>query len=86
MSDRERFAKSAPASLARGVGHPIEAVPDVGRVDAASRDIDRPAGVVFRLQVSKNSVEPCIAKRSRNLLSHDNRGPESANDSQHVGP
>jgi hypothetical protein len=58
----------------------------MGRVDAASRDIDRPAGVVFSRQISFNSVEPTIASRARNLLSHGHRGPCFGNEPKEVGP
>ena len=47
------------------------------RVDSASRDIDRPCGDVFSRQISADSVEPTIASRSRNLLSHKHRNAES---------
>lgn len=58
----------------------------MGRVDAASRDIDAPAGVVFSRQISDNSVEPTVASRSRNLLSHDDRGPAGTDEAKEVGP
>jgi len=75
VSLRSIFAKSGPAALLLGVGHsaPPEAVPFVWRVDRASRDIDCPAGDTFPRQISADSVEPTVAKRSRNLLSHKNR-------------
>jgi len=77
-----------PASgfCAIGVGHPIEPLSDVRRIDGASRDIDRPAGVTFSFQISGNSVEPTIASRSRNLLSHDDRGPAGTDEAKEVGP
>jgi hypothetical protein len=75
-------------SLDDGVaqGDPIDSVSDVGGVHRASRDIDRPAGVTFSLQISADSVEPTIASRSRNLLSHDDRGPTGSDKSKEVGP
>jgi hypothetical protein len=80
-----------PRSLSsdeQGVGHgdPIEPLSDVGGVHRASRNIDAPAGVTFSLQISAHSVEPTIASRSRNLLSHDDRGSAGANEAVEVGP
>jgi hypothetical protein len=50
----------------------------VGRVDGTSRDNDRPAGVAESFQVRTHSVEPRLANRCRNLLSHDDRGTAAA--------
>jgi len=58
----------------------------LGRVHGRSRDIDRPAGVAFTSQINGNSVEPTIASRSRNLFSHDHRGPAGADEAKEVGP
>jgi hypothetical protein len=58
----------------------------VGGVHGASRDIDPPPGVTFARQISDNSVEPTIASRSRNLLSHDDRGPAGTDEAKEVGP
>jgi hypothetical protein len=83
------FCGSPPSKFcAVGVGHgdPVEAAADVRRVDGASRDIDAPAGVTFSRQVSSHSVEPTIASRSRNLLSHDDRGPGGTDEAKEVGP
>ena len=68
------FCAGVPAI---GVGQcdPVKPLPLVWRVDGASRDIDRPDGVTFSLQISADSVEPTVARRARNLLSHDARGP-----------
>ena len=86
------------ASLASGVIHaeiglgteirrdPEETVPAVWRIDTASRDINRPAGVVLRFQIRLNSVEPTVASAARNLLSHDKRWPDVANESMKVWP
>lgn len=58
----------------------------MGGVHGASRDIDTPAGVVFTRQIKANSVEPTIASRSRNLFSHDDRGPGGTDEAKKVGP
>jgi hypothetical protein len=55
---------------------PEDAVPFVWRVDGASREINRPCGVAFTLQISAHSVEPAIASLLRNLFSHDDIGPD----------
>jgi hypothetical protein len=65
---------------------PIEPLPDVGGVHRASRYIDAPAGVTFSLQISAHSVEPTIARRSRNLFSHDDRGPDGTDEAMEVRP
>jgi hypothetical protein len=82
------FGPPFSPSEARGVlhGDPIEPVPLVWRVDGASRDIDAPAGVVFSRQISADSVEPTIPSRSRNLLSHDDRGPAGTDEAMKVRP
>lgn len=54
--------------------------------DAASRSNDRPAGVSCRFQVIENSVEPRPATRARNLLSKDDRGSVSLDESVPRGP
>jgi len=58
----------------------------VWRVDGASRDIDAPAGVAFSRQISADSVEPTVASRSRNLLSHDDNGPTGTDEAMKVRP
>jgi hypothetical protein len=70
------------------VGHsdPVEAAALVWRIDGASRDIDAPAGVAFALQISAHSVEPTIASLSRNLLSHEDRGPAGTDEATKVRP
>jgi hypothetical protein len=77
-------------SLVVGVIHvasdPIEPLSDVGGIHRASRDINAPAGVTFSLQISAHSVEPTIASLSRNLLSHDDRGPTGGDEAMEVGP
>jgi hypothetical protein len=42
---------------------------DVRRADAVCAKYGRPAGVAFRFQVCKYSIEPALANRSFNLLS-----------------
>ena len=77
-------------SLVVGVAHvasdPIKPLPDVGGVHRASRYINAPAGVVFSRQISAHSVEPTIASRSRNLFSHDDRGPDGGDEAMEVRP
>jgi hypothetical protein len=58
----------------------------VGGIHGASRDIDRPAGVAFTFQISAYSVEPTVASRSRNLFSHNDRGPAGTDEAKEVGP
>jgi hypothetical protein len=58
----------------------------VWRVDGESRDIDRPAGVAFALQISADSVEPIVASRSRSLFSHEDRGPSGTGEPIYVRP
>lgn len=69
-----------------GVGQNPEAVSPVGGVDGTSRDNDRPAGVVDAFQVIQHSVEPCLANRCRNLLSHERSGPAGTDEPEKVGP
>lgn len=58
-------------SVAAGVGHEPEALSDMGRADARSAEISRPAGVARSFQVSLNKVEPAEAVLARNLLAKD---------------
>nr|WP_064748683.1 hypothetical protein [Lysobacter antibioticus] len=58
----------------------------MGRIDGTSRDNDAPAGVADPFQVSAHSVEPVLANRRRNLLSHEDSGPSGAGESKKVGP
>nr|WP_242691096.1 hypothetical protein [Lysobacter enzymogenes] len=74
------------AALAVGVGHKPQAIPSVGRIDGTSRDNDTPAGVADAFQVSAHSVEPVLANRRRNLLSHEDSGPSGTGESKKVGP
>jgi hypothetical protein len=63
-------------SVARGVFRPFrdppEALSDVGRADARSAEINRPAGVARSFQVSRYKVEPTETVLARNLLAKDN--------------
>jgi hypothetical protein len=61
-------------ALAVIVGHKPQAISPMGRIDGTSRDNGRPAGVADAFQVIKHSVEPTFSNRSRNLLSHKDRG------------
>jgi len=76
----------ASTTCAFGVRHKPQAVSSVGRVDGTSRDNGRPAGVVDSFQVSRHSVEPVLANRRRNLLSHDCSGPSGTDEAKEVGP
>jgi hypothetical protein len=58
----------------------------VRRIDGASRNIDRPAGVTVSFQVRSNSVEPTIASLARNLFSHDDMGPAGTDEAMKVRP
>jgi hypothetical protein len=63
----------------------------MGGVHGASRDIDHPSPVSLLRQISSDSVEPMVASRSRNLLSHKDRrseprGAAFMDESIHVGP
>jgi hypothetical protein len=88
VADRSSLAKSGPAALAFGVGHgdPIESVPFMWRVDRESRDINRPCRVPTALQIRADSVEPIVAKRARNLFSHNFTGPDGVNEAIKVRP
>jgi hypothetical protein len=55
-------------SLVAGVGHEPEALSDMGRADARSAKINRPAGVARSFQVSLYKVEPTEAVKACNLL------------------
>jgi hypothetical protein len=66
------LARPSRQSRVVGVGHEVESLADVRGADASSAQIGRPDGVACAFQVSRNSVEPRSAVRSRNLLSkHD---------------
>jgi hypothetical protein len=54
-----------------GVGHEVKSLPDVRCADAASREINRPAGVVQLLHFSEKSVEPADSNRRANLFAKD---------------
>ncbi len=83
-----RCLRPPVVSATVGVGHtePVETLTLLWRVNGLSREIDRPAGVADTVQISGDSIEPSIPSRSRNLLSHDDRGPEGAEEAEKVGP
>jgi hypothetical protein len=58
----------------------------MGRIDGTSRDNDRPTGVIDSFQVNKHSVDPTLANRCRNLLSHKDKGPAGTDESELVRP
>jgi hypothetical protein len=58
----------------------------MGRIDGASRDNGRPAGVADAFQVNTHSVEPILSNRCRNLLSHKDSGPTGADKLKEDGP
>lgn len=58
----------------------------MGRIDGTSRDNGRPAGVTDAFHVSKHSVDPTLANRCRNLLSHKDSGPSGTGEAKQVGP
>ncbi len=55
----------------RGVGHPVQSVPDVRSTDARRRERDGPESVVQGFQVNLYKVEPRFCVFARNLLSND---------------
>ena len=71
---------------AASLGDDPETVAAMGRIDGTSRDNGRPAGVVDAFQVSKHSVEPILANRCRNLLSHEDSGPSGTGEAKQLGP
>lgn len=73
-------------SPASALGDEPDAVTAMWRVDGTSRDNDRPPGVSDAFQVSEHSVEPTLANRCRNLLSHDDSGPSGTDETKEVGP
>jgi hypothetical protein len=78
--------QSRVVSVAHVEGDPVEALANVRGVDRESWEIDSPAGVTFSRQISAHSVEPTIASLSRNLFSHDDRGPDGCDEAMEVGP
>lgn len=69
-----------------GVGNKPEPVAPVRSPDGTSRDNGRPAGVADAFQISEHSVEPVLANRRRNLLSHEDSGPSGTGEPEKVGP
>jgi hypothetical protein len=58
----------------------------MGRIDGTSRDNGRPAGVADSFQVNTHSVEPILANRCRNLLSHNDSGRSGADKTEIFWP
>ena len=63
-----------------------ESISTVWGVDGTSRDNDAPAGVADAFQIRSHSVEPILANRCRNLLSHNDSGPPGTDESKKVRP
>jgi hypothetical protein len=59
------------ASVVVGVGHPVQALPDVRRPDARSAQIGGPDGISQSFQVVAYTGEPRPAKFARNLFPKD---------------
>lgn len=76
---------SRPSS-ALAVGHPEQALPDVRRADARSRQIGGPDPISHRLQVSAYSGEPLTSKAARNLLSKDSCRPTLRDEAEELRP
>lgn len=74
------FGPPFEPSVARVAFHPFRTPPeplsDMGRADARSAEIDRPAGVARSFQVSLYKVEPSEAVLARNLFAKDDARPE----------
>jgi hypothetical protein len=81
-----QLSQVSPPPLMRGVGHKPQSISAMGRIDGTSRDNGRPAGVADAFQVRMHSVEPILANRCRNLLSHDDRGPAGTDEAEEDGP
>lgn len=84
----ESFQSRADAVIhsAGSLGDDPETVTTVWRIDGTSRDNGRPAGVADAFQVSEHSVEPILANRCRNLLSHPDSRPSGTDEAKLVGP
>jgi hypothetical protein len=69
-----------------GVGNDPNSISSMGRVDGTSRYNGRPAGVSDAFQVNEHSVEPILANRCRNLLSHEDRGRSGIDKAEEFRP
>ena len=69
-----------------GVGHPVEALPDVRGADARSAQIGSPNGIAQCFQVSAYSGEPRPAKRACNLLASDRWRAALRDEASELGP
>ncbi len=58
----------------------------MGRIDGTSRYNGRPAGVSDAFQVNEHSVEPILANRCRNLLSHEDSGRSGIDKAEEFRP
>jgi hypothetical protein len=76
------WATVGVAHSAISLGDDPQAISTVRPIDGTSRDNGRPAGVTDAFQVSKHSVEPVLANRRRNLLSHEDSGPSGTDESK----
>jgi hypothetical protein len=63
---------SVSGSVAQGVGHPEQSLPDMRRPAARSAQIGTPAGISCVFQVRTYSGEPLAPINARNLFSKDN--------------
>jgi len=54
--------------------------------DARSRENDRPEGVVLRLQVSRNKIDPCPSNRAFNLFAKNELRAALADEPVEGGP
>jgi hypothetical protein len=69
-----------------GVGHPVEALTDLGRTDARCAEIERCAGVVRVFHVSEYSVEPAETVLARYLFAKDDARAALADEPIEGGP
>lgn len=74
------------ASVAVGVGHPPEALPEVRRTDPRSWEIHNPEGVATPFHVSVYKIEPAEAVWTRNLFTKDDWRARDADEVEPVRP
>jgi hypothetical protein len=79
-------ARPSRQSLALGVAHEEQPLPDVRCADARSAQIGRPDGVTLAFQVRRNKIEPGKARGARNLLSKDRWRAADADEMVPEGP
>lgn len=68
-----------------GVRHNPDTVTSMRRIDTASWQYRRPAGVALSFQVSKHLVE-CQLDEATNVLNDDETGPHNAKDASNFRP